>query len=216
MPKKTLPPRGFMFATMEPPSALEEEFQDWYDTEHFPERAGCDGFDRAMRFVCIDGWPRYLAAYDLADPGVLARAGYAAIAVKRYTPWTHRIIAKVWGQYRAAGTQVYPGRALYGDGGASARLVLWRFRNVAAGAETGIVAAMRAAYEGRPETAQVRVFLAPQGESADCIALIELRWPCAAPALDVALLGAAARCVDAVNTYVPYQRQNAGAFPAVR
>jgi hypothetical protein len=31
--------RGLRLAMMEPPPAVEEEFQDWYDTEHFPERA---------------------------------------------------------------------------------------------------------------------------------------------------------------------------------
>ena len=38
--------RGLLLAMMEPPPAMEEEFQDWYDTEHFPERATCEGSDR--------------------------------------------------------------------------------------------------------------------------------------------------------------------------
>ena len=37
-------PVGLLLATMEPPAGLEEEFQDWYDSEHFPERQGCPGF----------------------------------------------------------------------------------------------------------------------------------------------------------------------------
>ena len=63
--------RGLLLAMMEPPPAMEEEFQDWYDTEHFPERATCEGFLTAHRFICIDGWPRYLALYDVADTDVL-------------------------------------------------------------------------------------------------------------------------------------------------
>ena len=34
---------GLMMAMMQPPPTMEEEFQDWYDTEHFPERANCGG-----------------------------------------------------------------------------------------------------------------------------------------------------------------------------
>ena len=34
---------GLLFATMEPPANIEEEFQDWYDTEHFPERQSLPG-----------------------------------------------------------------------------------------------------------------------------------------------------------------------------
>jgi len=31
----------------------------------------CEGFPTAGRFVCIDGWPRYLALRDLADTAAL-------------------------------------------------------------------------------------------------------------------------------------------------
>src|SRR4029450_2653304 len=46
--------KGLLLATMEPPANIEEEFQDWYDTEHFPERQTCAGFETARRFVCVD------------------------------------------------------------------------------------------------------------------------------------------------------------------
>ena len=114
-------PVGLLFATMEPPANIEEEFQDWYDSEHFPERKGCPGFLTAQRFVCIDGWPRYLAMYDLEDVEVLRGEGYRRIAHAKYSAWTHRIMSKVWGQYRAEGVQVYPGDALHGKRGASSR-----------------------------------------------------------------------------------------------
>ena len=86
---------GLPLATMEPPPAMEEEFQDWYDTEYFPERRDCEGFLTAGRYICLDGWPKYLALYDLADTNVLRGEAYAAIAVRKYSPWTHRIMAKV-------------------------------------------------------------------------------------------------------------------------
>ena len=208
-------PLGLLLATMEPPPTIEEEFQDWYDTEHFPERRDCDGFVTAGRYLCVDGWPKYLALYDLADTNVLRGPAYAAIAVHRYSPWTHRIMAKVWGQYRADARQVYPGQARMGDNGSAARVVLWRFRAAPTSAQSAIVAGLTELYAGKPETAQARLFLAEQPDgTSDFIALIELRTPRIGETGSVAAFGEAARYVDLVNVYVPYTRRAAGAFPA--
>jgi hypothetical protein len=207
-------PKGLLLATMEPPANIEEEFQDWYDAEHFPERRDCEGFETANRFVCVDGFPRYLALYDLTSVEVLHGAAYAAIALKRYSAWTHRIIGKVWGQYRAEGIQVSTGNAKLGDNGPCARLMLWRFRNVPQRLAAQLMGGLDALYAGRPETAQLRVFRVPPNDPADYLALIELRCPVGPPKLE--LLGGAAAHVDLVNTYVPYARQAPGAFPAKR
>jgi hypothetical protein len=206
--------KGLLLATMEPPANIEEEFQDWYDTEHFPERLNCAGFETARRFVCIDGWPRYLALYDLTDVDVLHGPAYAAIAIGRYSAWTHRIMSKVWGQYRAEGVQVFPGDALLGQSGPCARLILWRFRSVPAALEPQLGEGLRKLYGGRPETAQVRLFRVPGAEPTDYLGLVELRSPVPAP--DLALLGNAALHVDLVNTYIPYTRQAPGAFPTTK
>jgi hypothetical protein len=204
-------PLGLMMATMEPPADIEEEFQAWYDTEHFPERQGCAGFLTANRFVCIDGWPRYLAAYDLEDIEVMRDDAYRAIAHARYSPWTHRIIGKVWGQYRAEAVQAYPGRALHGGGGAASRMALWRLRRVGRGREQALVDALRGAYEPRPETVQLRVFRVSPSDAGDYLAMAELRLPFVPPA---DALGEFVRHVDLLNTYVVYARQAPNAFPA--
>jgi hypothetical protein len=205
--------RGLLLAMMEPPPSMEEEFQDWYDTEHFPERATCEGFLTASRFVCIDGWPRYLALYDLADTEVLRGPAYARIAVDRYSPWTHRIVPRVWGQYRADAVQIHPGSALLGDSGAASRVALWRFRIAPPAAEGPILHGLRALYAGRPETAQARLFRASQPDGTDYIAIVELRATYAGTDGAAAAFGDAARHLDLCNVYVPYVRRLAGAFP---
>ncbi len=206
---------GLLLATMEPPPAIEEEFQDWYDTEHFPERRDCEGFLTAGRYICLDGWPKYLALYDLADTTVLQGEAYAAIAVRRYSPWTHRIMAKVWGQYRADARQVYPGQAKMGDNGPAARVVLWRFRAAPESAQGAIVAGLQALYGDQPETAQFRLFFAQQPDgTSDFIALVELRTPRIGETGSVGAFGDAARYVDLVNVYISYTRRAEGAFPA--
>ena len=203
--------RGLLLAMMEPPPAMEEEFQDWYDTEHFPERATCDGFLTAGRYICIDGWPRYLALYDLADTNVLRGDAYARIAVDRYSPWTHRIISRVWGQYRADAAQLFPGDALLGDAGAAARLLIWRFRHVPESAEGAILGGLRTLYADRPTVAQARLFRASQPDGTDYLAIVELRTPQGPGSAEA--FGEAMRYVDLVNFYVPYTRRLAGAFP---
>lgn len=201
--------RGLLLATMEPPPVIEEEFQDWYDTEHFPERAGCPGFLTAQRFICVDGWPRYLALYDLQDVQVLHGPDYAKFAGARYSPWTHRIMSRVWGQYRAEGVQLYPGQALLGGKGAATRLLLCRFRQVPSEHAAPIEQGLRT-LDARPETAQARLYVATQPDGVDYIGIVELRG---SPVIGADVFGTAAQYLDLLNIYVPYTRRMAGAFP---
>ena len=205
--------RGLLLAMMEPPTTMEEEFQDWYDTEHFPERAALEEFLTARRFVCIDGWPRYLTLYDLTDVSALYGEAYAKVAGERYSPWTHRIVSRLWGQYRAEGVQLYPGRALLGEHGDATRLLLCRFRRVEGGLTGAIEHGLRSQFESRPDTAQVRLFVAMQPDGTDYLGIVELRGAATAASLEARAFGPAARYLDMVNVYVTYARRIAGAFP---
>jgi len=205
--------KGLLLATMEPPSSLEEEFQQWYDSEHFPERRDTEGFLTATRLICLDGWPRYLALYDLSSVDVLRGPGYAKIAGENYSRWTGRVISRVWGQYRAEGVQIYPGNALLGDAGAFSRLVLWRFRSAPQSARAAIVEGFRKIYEDRPEVAQVRVFEAKLSGSTDYIGIAELHAPLPLVQGAVAAFGSAVRHLDMVNHYSRYERRWPGDFP---
>jgi hypothetical protein len=151
-------PAGLMMAMMQPPPTMEEEFQDWYDTEHFPERANCEGFVTAHRMLCLDGFPRYLALYDLSNRAVLNGPGYGAIARNRYSQWTKRIIPRMWGHYRAEADQIYPGQARLGANGTPTRLALWRFSGVAETSLQTIVDGVRASFAETPGVLQLRVF----------------------------------------------------------
>lgn len=210
MPERTAAgetPNGLLVAMMEPPAMMEAEFQAWYDNEHFPERESCEGFLTAARFVCLDGFPRYLALYDLADPHVLSGPHYARIAGGNYSRWTGRIIPEVWGHYRAAGRQVHPGRARLGDAGPSSRLVLWRFHAVPKAGVGQIVEGLTAIYAGQPETAQVRLFSAEFTAGTDVLGLVELYAPWTPPSSALRHLGEGLKRLDMQNTYTRYRRQ---------
>lgn len=198
--------KGLLLAMMEPPAAIEEEFNDWYDTEHVPERAAIRGFESALRFVCIDGWPRYLAIYDLAYPAVLDEEEYGRVSGRHFSAWTRRIQGKVRGQYRAVGTQVYPGNALTGN---PARLTLLRFSKVQPSAEQRIREALVVTFAMRTETSQVRLFRADTEGVTDYLALIESQAAFPMSTLDLTVFGTQRGHMDMVNTYVrhwPQQR----------
>lgn len=204
---------GLLLAMMEPPATLEEEFQGWYDSEHFPERQGIDGFLTAARFVCLDGWPRYLALYDLANIDVLRGPGYAKIAGGNYSRWTERVVSRVWGQYRAEGVQLHPGSGLLGKNGAGSRLVVWRFRHVEKAAHSRLVDGFLALHEGQPEIAQTRLFEARFAAGTDIIGIVEQYAPWIPAAGSMRGLGEGLKHLDLVNTYTRYQRRWPGDYP---
>jgi hypothetical protein len=191
--------KGFLLVLMQVPPAFEEEFNAWYDTEHVPERLAIPGFETGLRFVCLDGAPKYLAMYDLAGPDVLNSPEYAQVGGANFSPWSKRVLARVR-SYRSAGTQIYPGDAVTGR---CARMMLLRFRGVAADAQAAIVSGMRANFEGRAETSQLRVFAYDTGDASDVLGLVEVRAPMAG-SLDLSVFGRHADALDLVNTYAPY------------
>jgi hypothetical protein len=191
--------KGFLLVLMQPPPALEEEFNDWYDTEHIPERQAVPGFETALRFVCLDGHPRYLAMYDLTSLDVLDSEAYRAVSGENFSPWTKRVTARVR-IYRSLGVQVYPGTLVTRR---AARVKLLRFCGLNAEAEPQVIAGMRANFDGRPETRQVRVLAYQRDEVTDFIGFVELEKP-TDNELDLAAFGDAGQALDVVNTYAPY------------
>jgi hypothetical protein len=110
---------GLLFAILEPPETMEDEFNDWYDTEHIPERIAVPGILTCQRFVCHDCSPKYLALYDLENAGVLESEPYQNIGPNHYSPWTKRINRHARVFIRKVYEQTSPGKArLSGNAGA--------------------------------------------------------------------------------------------------
>ena len=191
--------KGFLLVLMQPPPTLEEEFNAWYDAEHIPERLAVPGFETALRYVCIDGAPRYLAMYDMASPDVLKSPAYLKVGFGNASPWTKRVTSRVR-IYRSFGEQVYPGAKLTGR---AARILVLRFRALPSAARDTIIAGMRANFESRPQTLQVRVFAYDTGAGVDFLGFVEARAPLDG-ALNLEAFGDCANALDLVNTYTPY------------
>jgi hypothetical protein len=93
---------GLLAAMMEPAASQEEEFNDWYDLEHVPQLLSVAGVLTATRWICVEGWPRYLATYDLEHVDVLTSDAYRQATGGHFTPWSQRILGRVRGWRRIA------------------------------------------------------------------------------------------------------------------
>lgn len=193
-------PKGLLLVTMEPPAAFEEEFNDWYDTEHFPQRRGLPGFETASRWVCLSGWPRWLALYDLSSPEALKTPEYGAVSGENSTPWSRRILPRTIGRLRIVAEQVEPGEALSRPLVDVARLCLAHYPAIAP-AEAGLIQGAATS----DSTGQVRVFK-ELGNGAGLWVIAEL--PEANPTEKIAAQFAALGEIRArlVNVYSPYWR----------
>jgi len=79
---------------------FESEFDDWYDRQHHPERVGIPGFERARRYLNLDGGPRYFSRYDVKSADVLASPAYLH-ALNHPTEWTRKLMPRYRNTTRA-------------------------------------------------------------------------------------------------------------------
>ena len=191
--------KGFLLVLMQPPPALEDEFNAWYDTEHVAERLAVPGFETGFRYVCISGAPRYLAMYDLRSPAVLESPEYLSVSFDKASPWTKRVTSRVR-IYRSGGRQVYPGNALTGN---APRALLLRFSGLSSRAEQAIVTGMRETFESHPETVRARVFAYDTGTGVDYLGFVEARAAFSTP-IDTRRFGEHRDALDMINEYARY------------
>jgi hypothetical protein len=193
--------KALMLVTMEPLGLSEDEFNDWYDTEHLPERAALPGFETALRYLCIAGFPRYLAVYDLTDLSALYSEAYGAVSGAHFSPWSKRVSPRVQGRIRHEAVQLYPGDRITGAGGRLGHLALYRFRDV--DDSEALLKALLSRFDGDAAVEAVRLFRVEGDERRDYLALVELNQPLANLSLG---LGAGHGLVDIANLYAPYAR----------
>jgi hypothetical protein len=101
--------KGILIAAMDFSAAPEDEFHDWYDLEHIPERLRIPGFINAQRWIGSKNATQSVATYDLDNVGVLKSESYLAIAGENSSPWTKRTAAFRKSLMRYEGEQLFPG-----------------------------------------------------------------------------------------------------------
>ena len=193
--------RALLMAIMEPVADREDEFNDWYDLEHLPQMGAIPGILSATRFVAVDGWPTYLAVYDLADFSVLRNPAYRALTGAGFTPWSRRNLSAVRGWQRLTFIQQPPGPS--GLAAGCGALLVCVFR------ETPDLTPAAAAMSAKPGVIQARAF-GPGDETHEGAALlIEAGAPASLPA-DAALDAGAVdlRLMRFSARYVRYARRD--------
>jgi hypothetical protein len=102
---------GLIVARLDPPAEIDAEFNDWYETEHIPERLAVPGFLNARRGQ-RDQQPRYVATYDLDNLAVLESQNYLSVTGNNRSAWTARMLRTSNTFDRIVYEQVAPGREL--------------------------------------------------------------------------------------------------------
>src|ERR1700689_3047421 len=100
--------KGLLFASFDYSPAQEDEFNDWYDTEHVPERMRVPGFLNAQRWIGDENPKIAVATYDLETYAVLDSPEYQAIGGANGSVWTKRITAIAKRLLRFVGDQTVP------------------------------------------------------------------------------------------------------------
>jgi hypothetical protein len=101
--------KGLLFAAFDFSAAHEDEFHDWYDNEHIPERLRVPGFINAERWIGEENPRIHVATYDLDTAGVLDTPPYQAVGGKNQSVWTKRVTGMSQRIMRFVGEQLVPG-----------------------------------------------------------------------------------------------------------
>jgi hypothetical protein len=125
--------KGTLIAAMNVGQAAEDEFHDWYDTEHLPERQRVPGFLVCERWIGAQDPKVSVATYDLDRVAVLQSPAYLAIGGENLSPWSKRVTSRVERLMRFEGDQILPGDQLPPP---SARGLLLNAMNIAPELET--------------------------------------------------------------------------------
>lgn len=68
-----------------------DEFYEWHNREHMPERTGIPGFHRGRRYIALDAGPTYFNLYEADSVQVLGGSDYLA-RLNAPTAWTQKVV----------------------------------------------------------------------------------------------------------------------------
>ena len=103
--------KGLLVAAFDYSSAHADEFHDWYDLEHLPERLAVPGFGACERWIGDGKENVSVATYDLDSVDVLRADPYQSIAHGNLSVWSKRVTSMCRRLLRFEGAQITPGDA---------------------------------------------------------------------------------------------------------
>jgi hypothetical protein len=100
--------KGILIAAIDFSNIAEDEFHDWYDTEHLPERQRVRGFLACERWIGAHNQKLSVATYVLDNVNVLTGEAYRAIGIDNLSVWSNRVMARVKLLMRFVGEPIVP------------------------------------------------------------------------------------------------------------
>jgi hypothetical protein len=85
---------GLLGGGFDTSAAAQDEFDDWYDTEHIPERLRIKGFINGVRWTGAANPKISLAIYDIESLDVLQKPEYLAVSPAHFSPWATRMLVQ--------------------------------------------------------------------------------------------------------------------------
>jgi hypothetical protein len=82
--------KGILLVAFDYTNAHEDEFHDWYDLEHIPERQRVPSFGPCELWISVANPKQAVGTYDLKNLRVLSSAPYKAIAFENLSIWSKR------------------------------------------------------------------------------------------------------------------------------
>lgn len=104
--------KGILVVGFDFTNAHEDEFHDWYDMEHVPERVRVPGFGTCERWISVANPKQAVASYELDSLDVLKSTPYRAIAYENLSVWSKRVTKMCTRLLRFDGEQTAPGNAV--------------------------------------------------------------------------------------------------------
>jgi hypothetical protein len=102
---------GILVPVVDFTDIAEDEFNDWYDLEHIPERLAVPGFLTSERWIGAANQTLSVATYELDNADVLKSAAYNAVGNHarggdNLSAWSKRVTARVKILMRFEGNQI--------------------------------------------------------------------------------------------------------------
>jgi hypothetical protein len=109
--------KGILVPVVDFSGIAEDEFNDWYDFEHIPERLRVPGFLACERWIGVDNPKLSVATYELDNADVVKSAAYNAVGNHarggdNLSVWSKRVTARVKIPLRFEGEEILSGGGL--------------------------------------------------------------------------------------------------------
>jgi hypothetical protein len=112
-----------------------DEFYEWHNREHMPERVGIAGFRRGRRFAAVHGEPEFFVLYETDSAEVLSGQDYLN-RLNAPSAWTRQVVPS----FRNVARSIF--RVNFTDGGGSGGVMLTTRFDIDAAHRKGAIEAL--------------------------------------------------------------------------